>query len=306
MYLHGMSSGDFAPALEEFFGSAAGLSASVITRLTTQWQDEQRAFAERACPTVTTCTCGPTASTSTSASKRPACAPWSSSASGPMAPRNWSPSPTATGSRPSPGPTCCATSSAGACGPRWSPSATARWGSGPRSHVWPETPKQRCWVHKVANVPQRAAEVDRSRPPSGCWPRSATPKTATTPCAAIDAFATSSRPSGPRRPPRSSTTSSAARLLRLPGRALDPPQDHQPDRVDLRHRAAAHQGHQRPGLTSRRAGHGVQAHRGRPGPLAGRQRPPPRRPRPGRRQVREGGDRRTRNSRIRKPPRDQR
>ena len=33
MYLHGMSSGDFAPALEEFFGSAAGLSASVITRL---------------------------------------------------------------------------------------------------------------------------------------------------------------------------------------------------------------------------------------------------------------------------------
>jgi transposase-like protein len=47
MYLHGMSSGDFAPALEEFFGSAAGLSASVITRLTTQWQDDQRAFAGR-------------------------------------------------------------------------------------------------------------------------------------------------------------------------------------------------------------------------------------------------------------------
>jgi transposase-like protein len=47
MYLHGMSSGDFAPALEEFFGSAAGLSPSVITRLTKQWQAEQRAFAER-------------------------------------------------------------------------------------------------------------------------------------------------------------------------------------------------------------------------------------------------------------------
>ena len=47
MYLHGMSSGDFAPALSEFFGSSAGLSASVITRLTTQWQAEQRAFAER-------------------------------------------------------------------------------------------------------------------------------------------------------------------------------------------------------------------------------------------------------------------
>ena len=47
MYLHGMSSGDFAPALTGFFGSAAGLSASVITRLTKQWQAEQRAFAER-------------------------------------------------------------------------------------------------------------------------------------------------------------------------------------------------------------------------------------------------------------------
>jgi transposase-like protein len=47
MYLHGMSTGDFAPALGEFFGSAAGLSPSVITRLTRQWQDEQRAFAQR-------------------------------------------------------------------------------------------------------------------------------------------------------------------------------------------------------------------------------------------------------------------
>jgi transposase-like protein len=34
MYLHGMSSGDFAPALAEFFGSAAGPSASVNSRLT--------------------------------------------------------------------------------------------------------------------------------------------------------------------------------------------------------------------------------------------------------------------------------
>ena len=47
LYLHGLSSGDFAPALTEFFGSAAGLSPSVITRLTTQWQDEQRAFMAR-------------------------------------------------------------------------------------------------------------------------------------------------------------------------------------------------------------------------------------------------------------------
>jgi putative transposase len=47
MYLHGMSSGDFAPALTEFFGSGAGLSPSVITRLTTAWQEEAARFANR-------------------------------------------------------------------------------------------------------------------------------------------------------------------------------------------------------------------------------------------------------------------
>jgi putative transposase len=47
LYLHGLSSQDFVPALEEFFGSAAGLSASAITRLTETWQEECRRFAER-------------------------------------------------------------------------------------------------------------------------------------------------------------------------------------------------------------------------------------------------------------------
>ena len=37
MYLYGMSTGGFSPALTEFFGNGAGLSASVITRLTKQW-----------------------------------------------------------------------------------------------------------------------------------------------------------------------------------------------------------------------------------------------------------------------------
>jgi transposase-like protein len=47
LYLHGLSSGDFGPALEQFLGSAAGLSATTITRLTTQWQDEAVAFGSR-------------------------------------------------------------------------------------------------------------------------------------------------------------------------------------------------------------------------------------------------------------------
>ena len=47
LYLHGLSSQDFVPALEELVGSAAGLSASVITRLCTQWQAEREAFQQR-------------------------------------------------------------------------------------------------------------------------------------------------------------------------------------------------------------------------------------------------------------------
>ena len=42
-----MSSQDFAPALEGFLGSAAGLSAATITRLTTAWQGEAKAFGDR-------------------------------------------------------------------------------------------------------------------------------------------------------------------------------------------------------------------------------------------------------------------
>ncbi|HSK91489.1 MAG TPA: IS256 family transposase [Euzebyales bacterium] len=47
LYLHGLSSLDFVPALEAFFGGSAGLSASVITRLTAQWQAERQAFQAR-------------------------------------------------------------------------------------------------------------------------------------------------------------------------------------------------------------------------------------------------------------------
>jgi transposase-like protein len=47
LYLHGLSSKDFVPALEEFFGSSAGLSAAAITRLTEAWQEEYRRFAAR-------------------------------------------------------------------------------------------------------------------------------------------------------------------------------------------------------------------------------------------------------------------
>ncbi len=47
LYLHGLSSGDFVPALGQFLGSSKGLSAPVITKLTEQWRTEHRAFTER-------------------------------------------------------------------------------------------------------------------------------------------------------------------------------------------------------------------------------------------------------------------
>ena len=47
LYLRGLSTGDFAPALEQFFGSDAGLSASTITRLIDTWSDEYQAFEGR-------------------------------------------------------------------------------------------------------------------------------------------------------------------------------------------------------------------------------------------------------------------
>ena len=55
LYLHGLSSGVFCPALEQFLprkrevppGSTAGLSAATVTRLTAQWQDDAAAFAKR-------------------------------------------------------------------------------------------------------------------------------------------------------------------------------------------------------------------------------------------------------------------
>jgi putative transposase len=47
LYLRGLSTGDFAPALTEFFGSDAGLSASTVNRLTEAWQAEHEDWSVR-------------------------------------------------------------------------------------------------------------------------------------------------------------------------------------------------------------------------------------------------------------------
>ena len=47
LYLHGLSSGDFVPALGGFLGTGAGLSASTVTKLTETWTAEAAAFMNR-------------------------------------------------------------------------------------------------------------------------------------------------------------------------------------------------------------------------------------------------------------------
>ena len=44
LYLHGLSSSDFGPALTQFLGTSHGLSAATITRLTKDWQDAATTF----------------------------------------------------------------------------------------------------------------------------------------------------------------------------------------------------------------------------------------------------------------------
>ena len=47
LYLHGLSTGDFVPALEQFLGSTAGLSPATVSRLTARWADDHKAFQKR-------------------------------------------------------------------------------------------------------------------------------------------------------------------------------------------------------------------------------------------------------------------
>ena len=165
------------------------------------------------------------------------------------------------------------------------------WGA--LREVFPATREQRCWFHKIGNVLARAAEVrapGAKKALAEIW--NAEDKRHA--LAAVGAFEAAYGAKFAKAVAKiTDDVERAARVLRLPGRALDPPAHHQPDRVHVRHRPAPHEDHPRAGLTSRRAGDGVQAHRGRPGPLARGQRPTPGRARPRRRHVRQRQARRT-------------
>jgi transposase-like protein len=132
LYLHGLSSGDFVPALGQFLGSTAGLSAPVITKLTETWKAEQQAFSCRDLSSVDYVYLwadGIHVNIRLEEHKLCLLVLIGVRADGR---KELSRSPTATGSRPSRGRICCATAPAGACRHRCSRSGTARSGSGVR------------------------------------------------------------------------------------------------------------------------------------------------------------------------------
>jgi Transposase, Mutator family len=135
LYLKGVSSGDFAPALAALLGKdAPGLSAATIARLKDVWIDEHKQWSERDLSARATSMSGPTASTFRRVWRTRRNASWSSSAPRRRARRSCSALSTARERALTTGAPCCSISSAGVC--RWrprSPSPMARLASGRRS-----------------------------------------------------------------------------------------------------------------------------------------------------------------------------
>ena len=256
LYLHGLSSGDFVPALGQFLGSAAGLSAPVITRLTETWKAEQRAFAERdlsGADYVYLWADGIHVNIRLEEHKLCLLVMIGVRADG-----RKELIALADGYRES------AESWADLlrdCARRGMRAPVLAIGDGALGfwnglrEVFPQAREGRCWFHKTANVlaalpksahpgakkalaeiwgaedKQHALAASRpSRPPTG--------------------------PSSPRPPRRSPATWPSCWRSTTTQRALGASADHQPDRVDLRDGQAPDQGHQGPGLAGRGPGDG--------------------------------------------------
>ena len=155
--------------------------------------------------------------------------------------RSWPPWPTATGSPPSRGPTCCATAPAG----------HARPGAGHRRRAlgfW-----ARCGRCSPGQDPALLVPQDRQRahaPPKSAHPGA---KKALAEIWNAEDRTTPARPSRPSPPPTAPIPQGRrqdhhqrgrpARLLRLPRRAPGAPAHHQPDRIDVLHGLPANEGH---------------------------------------------------------------
>jgi hypothetical protein len=152
------------------------------------------------------------------------------------------------------------------------------WGA--LREVFPTTRAQRCWFHKIANV-------------LGALPKSAHPGAkkalaeiwgAEDKRHALDAVKSFEAAYGAKFPKAVAKITDDVEVLLA---FYDFPAEHwihlrttNPIWVDVLDRPAPHQDHPRAGLPGGGVGDGVQADRGRAGPLARGQRPPPGRPRP--------------------------
>jgi putative transposase len=76
LYLHGLSSSDFGPALTQFVGTSHGLWAAAIARLTKAGRTRRRRSTSGRWPGPTTSTAGSTGSTPRSGWSRTKCACW--------------------------------------------------------------------------------------------------------------------------------------------------------------------------------------------------------------------------------------
>jgi putative transposase len=243
LYLHGLS-GDFVPALEQFLGSAAGLSPATMTRLTKQWQDDHAAFQQlgladsdyvyvwadgvhskvrlgqaHSCVLVLMGVRldGTKELIALAEGLRESTESWADLLRD--------------------------------CRRRGMRDPELVVGDGAMglwkalAEVFPAARHQRCWVHQGPECHERPAEVraaGRDEGDAGDLQRRG-PRARRGVREDLRHQVPQGRREDHRRPRR------VAGFLRLPGRALDPLADDEPDRVDLLHRQAPHQGHPRPG-----------------------------------------------------------
>jgi transposase-like protein len=280
LYLHGLSSSDFGPALSQFLGSSAGLSASVITKLTETWKAEQRAFAAR------------------DLSKADYVYVWADGIHvnirleehklcllviiGVRADGRKELIALTDGYRESTESWAdllrdCARRGMRAPVLAVADGALGFWGA--LREVFPATREQKCWFHKIANV-------------LGALPKSAHPGAkkalaqiwnAEDRRHALDAVEEFGAVYGAKFPKAAAkVTGDVNGLVAF----YDYPAQHWVHLrttnpiVDLRHGPSPHENHPRTGVTRGRSGHGVQVDRSRTVPMAGSQRPAPGRPGP--------------------------
>jgi transposase-like protein len=294
LYLHGLSSGDFVPALEQFLGSSAGLSPATVTRLTQQWQADHHAFGERdltGSDYVYVWADGIHLRIRLSEARSCVLVVMGVRADGTKELIAM-----ADGYRESAESWADLLRDAARRGMRAPALAVGDGAPGfwkALAEVFPDTRHQRCWVHKTANVLNalpKSAQPGARKALQDIYNAEDRQHAAK----AVAAFEKTYGAKWPKATRKiTDDVDEFAGVLRFPRRALDPPPHDESHRIDLRDRAAADEGNQGSGKPGRRPGDGLQTRRVRPGPLAGSQRTPPRRTRPCRSPLRTRPPRRT-------------